>query len=220
MNTERRTLFCDLANAQVETREDGPARVSGYAAVFHRAEDAGTEFRIADDYVERIAPGAFSDALTCDVRALFNHDQNNVLGRTVSETLTLSEDTQGLRYEVDMPDTQLGRDLVVSIARGDVTGSSFSFTVDRDGAEVREEGGQLVRTITKVKRLYDVGPVTFPAYEGASTSVRSDDDAADALAEREAFEASKKTDEPKTPPPANELDLIDTTLDDMRMTMG
>ena len=172
---ERRTLFCDLAQARVERREDGTAeKISGYAAVFFDPAKPGTEYEMWPGYRERVAAGAFADVLGQDVRGLFNHDANMVLGRTKSATMRLSEDATGLRYEIDIPDTQAGRDTATSIQRGDVTGSSFSFIV---GERLMEdfEDGTTVRTITKVKRLYDVGPVTFPAYEGTEASARCDD---------------------------------------------
>ena len=104
-------------NQRVEIRreENQPATISGYAAVFYRADQPGTEFRLADDYVERIQPGAFNNALknADDARALFNHDSNQVLGRVSSGTLRLNVDEVGLRYQIDLPDTQLGRDVAI-----------------------------------------------------------------------------------------------------------
>tara|TARA_B100000809_G_scaffold154054_1_gene151424 strand:- start:4590 stop:5210 length:621 start_codon:yes stop_codon:yes gene_type:complete len=159
----------------VEVRsENGQPVITGYAAVFYRADDPGTEFELMDDYVERIMPGAFTNAIEArqDVRGLFNHDMNQVLGRTTAGTMVLSEDGLGLRYDITMPDTQLGRDVATSISRGDVTGSSFSFQVGTDGAEIRRDDGQTVRELRNLD-VFDVGPVTFPAYKGTSTTLRS-----------------------------------------------
>lgn len=155
---------------RIETREDGPSRLIGYAAVFYDGRPE-TQYQLWDDVVERIAPGAFARALRegQDVRALYNHDASEVLGRT-PETLILAEDERGLRYEVVLPPTQLARDLVALVQRGDVTGSSFSFTVR--GYRTTEEDGITVRTLTDLD-LFDVGPVTFPAYEGTEVAARA-----------------------------------------------
>ena len=104
------------------------------------------------------------------MRALENHDVNRVLGRSKAGTLRLSVDTIGLRYEIDVPNTTVGRDLSENLAIGNIDGSSFSFVVT-DSA-VRKEGGKRILEIAGVC-LFDVGPVTFPAYSAASSSVRS-----------------------------------------------
>lgn len=157
---------------------DGIGTVEGYAAVFHAEGDEGTEYELWSDpimrAVERVARGAFSRAIRegDDCRACFNHDANQLLGRTVSGTLRLEEDGRGLRYEADLPDTQLGRDVAELVGRGDVTGSSFGFVVEQESwRESEEEGGRrvAVRTIEGV-RLLDVGPVTYPAYSGTSAA--------------------------------------------------
>jgi len=139
----------------------------GYAAVFNSlSEDLG-------GFVEKIAPGAFDDVLSDDVRALWNHDPNHVLGRTVSGTLRLKSDKEGLFYEIDPPDTQMARDLQSSIKRGDVDQSSFGFNVAAEGEVwTRDETGVVTRTITKIGRLYDVSPVTYPAYPETKAQAR------------------------------------------------
>ena len=183
---ERRTFHSGTIN--VETRADGGRTIVGYGSVFYNANDPGTEYRLFEDMAERIAPTAFASALARpdDVRGLFNHDSGMVLGRTAAKTMRLSTDAKGLRYEIDVPDTQLGTDLVKSIERGDITGSSFAFSVDgfafqRDAARKID-----VRVITDVT-LYDVGPVTYPAYESATTGVRSQDDAHEAQMARDVW---------------------------------
>mgnify|MGYP001176589892 CR=1 FL=1 len=149
---------------RVENKE-GKAQISGYAAVFNELSDDLGGFR------EKIQPGAFSEAIQRDdVRALWNHDSNYVLGRNKAGTLKLSEDEHGLHYEVDLPDTQWAKDLSESIKRGDVTQSSFGFAVDSD--EWAKQDGETIRTLMKVT-LYDVSPVTYPAYPQTSTSARS-----------------------------------------------
>jgi len=162
----------------------------GYAAKFEVMSEPMYGFR------ETIARGAFADVLADDVRALFNHDPNQVLGRSVAGTLRVAQDDTGLYYEVDLPDTQAARDLLTSVKRGDVSQSSFAFTVDKD--EWREDDeGRVIRTIEKVKRLYDVSPVTYPAYPDATVGMRSleawkEAKNAEKEAENARFEAEKR----------------------------
>jgi HK97 family phage prohead protease len=139
--------------------ENGALIVSGYAAVFNsKSEDMG-------GWVEVIKPGAFSEALVdCDCRALFNHDANQILGRTTNSTLVLSQDAKGLAYSISLPDTTAARDLAKLVERGDISGSSFSFVIEPGTDEWVITDDETVRVLTTIKRLYDVGPVTFPAY--------------------------------------------------------
>jgi len=165
MKQERRTLQSEF---RVERREDGKKLIRGHAAVFNVETDLGW-FR------ERIAPGAFSESIgKDDVRALFNHDENFILGRNKAGTLTMREDEQGLYVEIDPPDTQVARDLVTSIERGDISQMSFGFQTIKDSWETEENAAKDLRTLEKVK-LWDVSPVTFPAYQGTDVAVRSHD---------------------------------------------
>lgn len=159
-----------------ESRQEGeasPPVVSGYGAVFYTEGDPGTEYQLYEDMLERIMPGAFDRAIQeDDVRSLFNHNPDVVLGRVAAGTLALSVDSRGLHYEAQAPDTQLVRDQVLTpIQRKDVTGSSFMFDVlERSWREVEVEGHAVfIREVHQV-RLYEVGPVVFPAYEGATSS--------------------------------------------------
>lgn len=139
-------------------------KLSGYAATF------GTETRIAD-FMETIAPGAFAASLSGnpDILALVDHDPGKVLARTKSGTLRLSEDTRGLRFEIDVPDTTLGRDLLAMAARFDLGGMSFGFNVPEGGEEWRGEK----RTLRAVV-LHEISVVqSFPAYGGTSIQARS-----------------------------------------------
>ena len=154
----------DVEVRTMEVRAQGDAdelRVEGYAAVFNQETNLGF-FR------EQIARGAFSEVMEDDVRLLLNHD-GAPLARTTNQTLTLSVDDEGLRYEAILSDTTQGRDLYKMIQRGDITQSSFAFTIK--GEEWDKETN--TRTITKVGRLLDVSPVTYPAYPQASVSARS-----------------------------------------------
>lgn len=170
---ERRMATAPLrVEARAEGDADGekPRQLVGYAAVFD------TETVIYDYFRERISPGAFAGAIEGDVRALWNHDTNHVLGRTKAGTLRLSEDEKGLRVEIDPPDTQLGRDLMVSVDRGDISQMSFAFRAIREEWEERE-GEMPLRTILEAE-LFEVSPVTFPAYEDTEISARSEAKAA------------------------------------------
>ncbi len=156
-----------LDEIKIEQRGDGKRYIRGHAAVFNQlSEDLG-------GFREQIAPGAFADAIkTDDVRALFNHNPDFILGRNLAGTLKLHEDARGLAIELDPPDTQVGRDLIVSMERGDVTQMSFGFAVRPNGQNWgKDDAGQVVRTITRV-RLYDVSPVVFPAYPQTDVAVR------------------------------------------------
>lgn len=166
-----------MVHKPVSVRADGEARtLEGYAAVF------GQETVIGEFFREVIEPGAFKQAIKdADVRGLFNHDPNCVLGRTSAGTMKLVEDADGLRYVITPPDTAVGRDTMTLVERGDVTGSSFGFTVKTDEWTRPDKPGELpLRTIKEVEWLRDVGPVTFPAYEETTVQAR---DAAKAAAE-------------------------------------
>ena len=139
--------------------------VEGYASVFNSmSEDLG-------GFREIILPNAFSDVLDNDVRALYNHDSNYLLARTTSGTLELKEDEKGLYYRFEMPNTSYGNDMLELFRRGDLSQSSFGFTVEKDSW--RMEDGQHVRYIERVGSLFDVSPVVFPAYSQASSGLRS-----------------------------------------------
>lgn len=164
---------------RVERREgaDEPVLV-GYAAVFRQ------EVEIWDGFFEQIAPGAFARAIAeDDVRALFNHDPNCLLGRSNPQckTLRMMEDAHGLRVEITPPATQLGRDVTELVRRGDVSGMSFSFDFLAQTWEKKDDGTRH-RTLTQC-RLYDIGPVTYPAYPTTEIKTRSADQI------REAWEA-------------------------------
>jgi HK97 family phage prohead protease len=133
---------------------------------------------------EQIAPDAFNETDMDDVVALFDHT-GEPLGRTTNDTLELKVDKRGLLYDSQLPNTQHGRDIGTLIERGDITQSSFGFTMLPDGDEWDEKkDGTLIRTLTKIHRLYDVSPVTFPAYRQTDVSKRS----------LELFEAVKRRD--------------------------
>ncbi len=163
---QKETRFILQAELRVMSTVGQPTKIAGHAAKFDSlSEDLG-------GFRERIAPGAFAKTITtADVRALWNHDANIVLGRNKAGTLRLSEDSAGLAFEVDMPDTQLVRDMVMApIARGDVNQCSFGFyTVNDKWAKV---DGEWIRTLLECD-LVDVSPVTYPAYPSTDVAARS-----------------------------------------------
>lgn len=161
MEMERRAFLVE----ELRTIEGDNPEIVGYAAVFNAmSADLG-------GFQEKIQRGAFSQSILADdIRALFNHDPNYVLGRNISGTLELSEDEQGLRIRVKVPNTSWARDLMESIRRGDINQMSFGFQTVKDLWEEREK--KVVRTLQQVK-LFDVSPVTYPAYPQTSAAVRS-----------------------------------------------
>ena len=162
---ERRSYNADELRAATGDGEKHP-HIVGHAAVFNSLSEP-----IWGMFRERIEPGAFKETLkTSDVRALLNHDPNYVLGRNKNSTLRLWEDGAGLAVDINPPGTQWANDLLVSIDRGDINQMSFGFIVGED--KWTEEDGLTVRTIMRVDRLFDVSPVTFPAYPETDTSLR------------------------------------------------
>jgi HK97 family phage prohead protease len=170
---ERRFLLADdpTYSIDLEERDGEPVKIRGTAAVYNRESHKLGDFR------EVILPGAFTEALTSrknDVVALWNHSNDAILGRLSSGTLKLSTDERGLQYEIDPPDTQLGRDIMTLIRRRDIVGSSFAFTVDpEDETYATDSNGETIRTIRKVSGLFDVSVVAHAAYPQTSVSVRS-----------------------------------------------
>jgi uncharacterized protein len=165
MKLERR--FIDAGELRVKGSGDG-RKIGGYATKFGvLSEDLGY-FR------EEIAASAFDACLMSvpDVRCLWNHDANHILGRTKAGTLRLSTDKVGLVYEVDPPATNLAKDLMISMERGDVTQSSFGFICVEDTWRDDPNTGGFIRTVLKAE-LFDVSPVTYPAYPDATSGVRS-----------------------------------------------
>jgi len=174
----------DLSGATVVERDDGTGLEfrGAHAAVF------GVEALIGGRYVERLAPTAFDSVLAdpkLDCRMLWNHEKHLVLARTTNQTLRLSVDAKGLMLDADMAPVSYARDLVVLLGRGDVNQMSFAFqarderTIDWDETTLRGPQGESMRfpraTIRSVTGLFDVSPVTFPAYQGTDVGLRTDD---------------------------------------------
>ncbi|EMR5928296.1 HK97 family phage prohead protease [Proteus mirabilis] len=169
MSSEKETR-CYVGEVRAEVGEENkPTHIVGLGSVFDSRSKLIYGFR------EIIKPGAFDDVLNDDVRGLFNHDPNYILGRTTAGTLSLSVNERGLVYDITAPETQTIRDLVLApMKRGDINQSSFAFRVARDGEEwYQDDEGVVIREITRFSRLYDVSPVTYPAYQDADSAVRS-----------------------------------------------
>jgi HK97 family phage prohead protease len=186
---ERRYITASVAN--FITREDnGKTIVRGYAAVFNSmSEDLG-------GFKEKIAPGFFDKVLANDVRALFNHDSNLILGRTASGTCRIGVDANGLWFEYDDPQTSYSEDLQKSLIRGDVSQCSFAFSINYDSGDLWEKqpDGSYIRTLLICEQLYDVSPVTYPAYTGTSVGMRANDLAV-------AYRSLETIRQAETPPP-------------------
>jgi uncharacterized protein len=167
MAKKKETRTFDITGLQTRNATEAESSViSGYAAVFNSPTNIG------DFFTETIAPGAFSRAIAenGDIRALFNHDWNNVLGRTKSGTLRLEEDERGLKFEVELPNTSVARDLAESMRRGDINQCSFGFFATEETWDYSMEPA--TRTIHEVE-LYEVSVVSVPAYDDTEASVRS-----------------------------------------------
>lgn len=161
---EKRTV--DITNIQTRSEEDGEKHIiNGYASVFNSRTTIGDDW-----WTEEIAPGAFKETISDDndIRALFNHDWNMVLGRTKAGTLKLEEDNHGLKFEVELPNTTFARDLIESLKRGDINQCSFGFIPTAEEWDYSVEPAH--RTITKVD-LFEVSVVSIPAYEDTEVSL-------------------------------------------------
>lgn len=163
---EKETRVFQFKDLEVrQATEDEPPVIRGYAAVYDAETDLG-EFR------EVVRPGAFAQAVERDdVRALFNHDANYVLGRNTAGTLHLTDDATGLGVVVVPPDTTWARDLITSMERGDVNQMSFAFSVNEQGWITRDD--KPLRELKDVT-LYDVSVVTYPAYPQTSAQARAE----------------------------------------------
>lgn len=174
METESRTFEID----GLEIRQiDGQApTIAGYAVIFDSWSEVMIDSR-GRPFRERIAPAAFDRALAAspDIRALWNHNSDLPLGRTRNGTLRVGKDGSGLRFELTPPATSWGADAVESIRRGDVSGMSFAFSAKRDGGDTWAKPGPdgvAERTLLDAD-LYELSPVTFPAYPATQVAVRS-----------------------------------------------
>ncbi len=185
------------------SKDDDKMRIGGLGAVFDRLAPIGSWF------LERIEPGFFDGCDIDEAACLFNHDQNLVLARKKSGTLQLNVTSQGLDYTADLPSSRA--DIFELIERGDVYQSSFAFTVkkarweevspDELKGKIPEDviqqltyGGVVdIRVLEKCQKLYDVSPVTYPAYKDATVGKRSLSELEDIRAQREQKQETKTT---------------------------
>lgn len=161
--------YLQMHDIQARSADNEDPVIEGYFAVF---DDVYT---VAPGATESIRAGAFADSISGDVRALYNHNNDIVLGRTSAGTLELREDSHGLwgRIKIDPSDTD-AMNVYRRIQRGSITGCSFGFNIESQETEVRDNG-DVHWTITKVNPLYEISPVAFPAYESTNVSARMKD---------------------------------------------
>lgn len=153
-------------NFHTRNDETGPV-IAGYFAVFNNPTE------LWPGCIEQIAPGAFSNSLNGDVRALIDHDTRLVIGRTVAGTLTLREDATGLYGEIKINEHDSdAMNLYARVQRGDVSQCSFGFDIIAEDYVVGPDGQTCTWTIRDTT-LYEVSVVTFPAYEATSVEARS-----------------------------------------------
>jgi len=166
MDKTKEVRYLTADSLEVRVDDDRPV-IEGHAAVFDEEAVIGDYFR------EVIKPGAFTRAIKekQDVRALWNHDANHVLGRTKAGTLHLSEDKRGLKIAIDPPDTQFANDLLTSIKRGDIDQMSFAFRAVEE-KWIEKKGEMSLRELHDLD-LYDISPVTYPAYAATDVGLRS-----------------------------------------------
>lgn len=140
-------------------------KLVGYAVRWNSLSEV-----IWDEFQEQFAPNAFSESLAAggDVRALYEHNYTQLLGRTTSGTLKLSQDDNGLRFELTPPDTQLGRDVLTLVERGDLSGMSFGFRALKDAWDLTQS--PYLRTIAAAE-LIEITVTSMPAYPESAVEV-------------------------------------------------
>ena len=144
-----------------------PGKLGGYAAVFDSEADLG-------DFIEVVRPGAFTRSLKASgaILALYDHERRSVLGRVSAGTLRLREDSAGLAFELDLPDTGIGRDLAVLVERGDISGCSFGFVTPAGGDAWSTRGDKPMRELRSVD-LHEITITPTPAYPDTTVAKRS-----------------------------------------------
>lgn len=208
---EQRFLTSTVGLAARAEGDDTSPIIEGHGALFNEETVIYGYFR------ERILPGAFKDSIAQDdIRVAFNHSANAILGRTSAKTAKVEEDEKGLKYTATPPDTQAGRDTVTSIKRGDITGSSFQFEIENPDDEEwdysqTKQGKLPLRTIKRA-RLYEVGPVAWPAYEHTTVSARAIGKVEEARQAAEQAETAAAA-PAEAPPAAVPVDVLERELD-------
>lgn len=192
-------------NTTIEPQEN---RISGYAVVYNSLSNPMSLGRY--EFREQISPGAFDGLLDADIKCLFNHDSNQVLGRTTNNTLSLRSDDHGLYFECEIdPEISWQQDLLKSIKRGDINQCSFAFSMGKGSKESEstvetDEKVETIRTIEKVGKLYEVSVVTFPAYSETEAHARKN--------EEFVKEYEAKAEQAKEQQKQQDIDLLETML--------
>ena len=175
MDKFERRFTADALQIRAAEGDDGKTTIMGRAVVYNVWTRIGPE---SWGWMERIAPGALADSLRdSGIYATFNHNFNQLLGRVSNDTLRMTDGPKGLDVEIDPNlDTDIGRQVLAFVKRRDVRGMSFAFSVDKYEIEYAKKKGDMDRiTIAKAK-LYELGPVTNPAYTQTSAKLRSEID--------------------------------------------
>jgi uncharacterized protein len=179
-----RTMFA-ASGLEVRKASDGKQTLVGYAVRWDQLSEP-----ICGMFREKVSAGAFINSLMeNNIRALWNHNPDLVLGATKSGTMRCKEDKNGLAFEIDLPDTQAGRDAAVTVSRGDVDGMSFGFNVRKQEWD-ETDPKNIIRTLTDVD-LREISPTPFPAYSQTSVGMRSMADDFSEFAEARKIQADK-----------------------------
>ncbi|CAK1236866.1 Phage head maturation protease [Fructobacillus fructosus] len=166
-NKEIRNLSLSEVQYRNSDNQNFVGVISGYAVVFNKASQN------LGGFIEYIEPTAFDGVDMSDVVALYDHDFANVLGRTSADTLKLTIDEQGLYFELNIPDTTVGRDVYTNIRAGNLQGMSFGFTVVSDSWQNGSDG-VAIRQVDSIGQLFEVSVVTMPAYQDTNVeAIRS-----------------------------------------------
>lgn len=165
---ERRYLKMHDITTTREADNENP-HIEGYFAVFDEI------YEVWPGVTESIAPGAFDESVSQDVRALYNHNTDAILGRVSAGTLELRQDSHGLwgRIKINERDSE-AMNVYERIARGDIQGCSFGFDIEKESYTIKEDGS-IHYTIERVNPLWEVSPCVFPAYEQTTVSSRGRD---------------------------------------------
>lgn len=190
--------------------DDDKMIVEGYALRFNTlSNDLG-------GFVESISPKALKDTDLSDVRMLIDHNTSYVLGRTTSETLELNVDEEGLYFRCQLPNTTYAKDLYENIRLGNVNQCSFGFILDEDGDSFeKREDGLFKRTLNKIKSLFDVSIVTYPAYN--DTDVAPALRSIEHIKEQEKQDIEQRAEENNNKEKRNKIELLRTELDLLKL---
>ena len=177
MKNNNKQFFPSVELRAYKTEEEARMLVEGYAIVFN------SESRDLGGFTEVVKENALDGALerNTDVLALYGHDYQNVLGRQSANTLQLEKDERGIKFTLDLPNTQLGRDVYTLVERGDLKGNSFGFTVEKDSWD--KKGDKVIRTIEQVRDLFEISIVSLPAYEATELVKRNFEEFAEDVTE-------------------------------------